>query len=83
MTTSGSLAPAMSNKESLPSGIQALRGFEIENGLPVRRKRFENLVDRLEECAEGNGRVVKCQRCPYLAECICSFDAICGKVAMY
>ena len=41
------------------------------------------LVDRLEECAEGNGRVVKCQRCPYLAECICSFDAICGKVAMY
>jgi len=83
MATSLSLATAMSNKESLPSGIQALRSFEIESGLPIRRKRFEKLVDRLEECAEGNGRVAKCQRCPYLAECISSFDAICGKVAMY
>jgi hypothetical protein len=73
----------MSNKEFLPSGIQALRSFEIESGLPVRKKRFEKLVGRLEECADGNGKVSKCQRCPYLAECIGSFDGICGKVAMY
>jgi hypothetical protein len=83
MSTSSSLSTAMSNKESLPSGIQALRSFELESGLPIRRNRFEKLVDRLEECAEGNGRVAKCQRCPYLAECIGTFDSICGKVALY
>ena len=83
MSTSLGLATDMSNKEILPSGIQVLRSFEIESGLPVRRKRFEKLVDRLQECADGNSRVAKCQRCPYLAECIGSFDSICGKVAMY
>jgi hypothetical protein len=73
----------MSSRENLPRGIQALRSFELENGLPVPRNRFEKLVDRLEECADSNDKVARCQRCPYLAECISSFDAICGKVAMY
>jgi hypothetical protein len=73
----------MTNKESLPSGIQALRSFELENGLPVPRNRFEKLVGRLEECADRKDKVARCQRCPYLAECINSFDAICGKIAMY
>ena len=83
MSTSLELATDMRSKEILPSGIQALRSFEIESGLPVRKKRFEKLVDRLEECADGNCKVAKCQRCPYLAECIGSFDSICGKVAKY
>ena len=83
MSTSLGLATNMSNKEILPPGIQALRNFRLDNGLPIRRKRFEKLVDRLEECADGNGSAAKCQRCPYLAECIGSFDSICGKVAMY
>ena len=83
MGVSLSLAKNMSNRKSLPSGIQALRSFKLENGLPVPRNRFERLVDRLETCAEGSGKSAKCQRCPYLVECIGSFDAICGKVAMY
>lgn len=83
MGVSLSLAKVMSSRERLPSGIQALRSFELETGLPVPRNRFEKLVDRLEQCAEGNGRLARCQRCSYLAECIGSFDAICGKVAMY
>ncbi|WP_152994002.1 hypothetical protein [Dehalococcoides mccartyi] len=73
----------MSNIAGLPPGIQVLRNFKLENGLPVPPARFERLVERLEECASSNGRVAKCLRCPYLEECTAKFDAICGKVAMY
>ncbi|MBM4341690.1 MAG: hypothetical protein FJ110_19365 [Deltaproteobacteria bacterium] len=83
MGVSLSLVKNMTNKESLPSGIQALRDFEIESGLPVPRNRFEKLVDKLDGCAGRKDKTARCQRCPYLAECIASFDAICGKVAMY
>ena len=83
MGTSLRLATDMSDSESLPSGMQVLRNFKLENGLPVPPNRFERLVERLEECASGNGRVAKCLRCSYLNECTAKFDAICGKVAMY
>lgn len=83
MDTSLRLATDMSDSESLPPGIQVLRSFKLENGLPVPPTRFERLVIRLEECADSNGRVAKCSRCTYLNECTTKFDAICGKVAMY
>lgn len=83
MGTSLSSVKDMSNSQGLPSGIQVLRSFKLENGLPIPPTRFERLVERLEECASSNGRVAKCLRCAYLDECIAKFDAICGKVAMY
>jgi len=73
----------MSNSTGLPLGIQVLRGFKLENGLPVPPSKFERLVEKLEDCASSNGRVAKCLRCSYLGECTTKFDAICGKVAMY
>lgn len=83
MRTSLSLFKDMSEIENLPSGIQILRGFKLDDGLPVRPARFEKLVERLNECADNHSKAAKCHRCPYLAECLSRFDTICDKVAMY
>ena len=73
----------MRQTKELPEGIKALRRFKVDNGAAVRPHRFELLIDRLNKCASnGRPRLVTCDHCPYMGECIQRFDAICGRVAM-
>jgi hypothetical protein len=74
----------MKQTAKLPKGIQILRGFDMDNGDSVPRRRFERLVDSLDECAvNSKPKATRCHSCPYLSECLERFDAICGRVVMY
>jgi len=72
----------MSQVKELPKGIKALRRFKVDTGAPVRPHRFERLIDRLNLCAGNHNKAIRCDRCPYLNECLERFDSLCGRVAM-
>jgi hypothetical protein len=72
------------DKRRLPKGIKALRGFEIDNGDTIPRRRIEKLVASLDKCAANSKpKATRCASCLYLDECLKRFDAICGRVVMY